>query len=161
VRELKTNAIYDEVHKEFILHTPSFDAYKWWIGGAGKSANMACIFAQLYVKGVCHGVHGFLVPIRNKTDNMPLPGVILGDCGPKVGNENIDNGFIAFNNYRISRDSLLNRFSQVSEEGIFSSPITNPDVRFATALGALEEGRITIATGAQVNLFCYLANVKK
>lgn len=152
VRDIKTMATYDEVHKEFVLNSPSFEAYKWWIGGAGKSANMACIMAQLYVKGICHGVHAFLVPLRNKKDNIPYPGVMIGDCGPKLGNENIDNGFIGFNNYRIPREALLDRFSQVSEEGVFSSPITNPDVRFATALGALEEGRITIASGTQVKI---------
>jgi acyl-CoA oxidase len=156
VRDIKTTATYDEAHKEFILHSPSYEAYKWWIGGAGKSSNMSCIFAQLYVKGVCHGVHAFLVPIRNKKTQTALPGVLLGDCGPKVGVDNIDNGFIGFSNYRVPKDALLDRFSQVSEDGIFSSPITNPDVRFATALGALEEGRITIASGSQVKLSNFL-----
>jgi acyl-CoA oxidase len=155
VRDIKTTATYDQVHREFILHSPSYDAYKWWIGGAAKSANMSCIFAQLYVNGNCHGVHTFLVPLRNKTTNLPYPGVLVGDCGPKVGNENIDNGFIGFHNYRIPREALLDRFSQVSEEGVFSSSITNPDVRFATALGALEEGRMTIATGSQVFIYIY------
>jgi acyl-CoA oxidase len=152
VRDIRTIATYDEVHKEFVLHSPSYDAYKWWIGGAGKTANMSCIFAQLYVKGVCHGVHIFLVPIRNKKTNLAYSGVILGDCGPKVGNENIDNGFIGFINYRVPRGALLNRYSEVSEDGIFSSSITSPDVRFATCLGALEEGRITIASGSQLLL---------
>jgi len=152
VRDIKTMATYDEAHKEFVLHSPNYESYKWWIGGAGKTSNMSCIFAQLYVKGVCHGVHIFLVPIRNKKTNLAYPGVILGDCGPKVGNENIDNGFIGFINYRVPRAALLDRYSQVSEEGIFSSSITNPDVRFATCLGALEEGRITITGGSHVLL---------
>jgi len=151
VRDIRTTATYDDAHKEFVINSPSYDAYKWWIGGAGKTANMSCIFAQLYVKGICHGVHCFLVPIRNKQTLLAYPGVILGDCGPKVGNENIDNGFIGFNNYRVPREALLNKYSQVSEDGIFTSTITNPDVRFATSLGALEEGRITIASGSQVS----------
>lgn len=122
------------------------------LGGAGKTANSSTIFAQMYVKGISQGVHCFLVPLRNKVDNTNYPGVLCGDCGPKIGNENIDNGFIAFTNYRVPRDALLDRYSQVSEDGVFSSPITNPDIRFATVLGALEEGRITLAAGSQVIL---------
>ena len=116
---------------------------------------MACVFAQLQVKGINQGVHCFLVGLRDKNTHLPFPGVTIGDCGPKVGNEVIDNGFIGFNNYRVPREALLDRFSKVSEDGNFSSPIVNPDTRFATVLGALEEGRITIAAGSQVN-FIYL-----
>jgi len=152
VRDIQLTATYDEKNQEFVMHSPSFEAYKWWIGGAAKTANMSCVFAQLYVKGISQGVHCFLVNIRDKATHLPLPGVLIGDCGPKVGNEVIDNGFIGFNKYRIPREALLDRYSTVSEDGNFSSPITNPDTRFATVLGALEEGRITIAAGSQVIL---------
>ena len=144
VREIKTTATYDEVNKEFKLNSPGYESYKWWIGGAGKTANMSVIFAQLYVKGICYGVHAFIVGLRNRKDNMPFSGVTIGDNGPKVGHDNIDNGFIGFNNYRISLECLLDKYSQVSEEGLFTSNIPNPDTRFATALGALEEGRISV-----------------
>jgi acyl-CoA oxidase len=80
---------------------------------------------------------------------MPFPGVHIGDCGPKVGNDNIDNGFIGFKNYRIPLESLLDKYSQVSEDGVFTTLINNPDIRFATALGALEEGRITVSLACQ------------
>lgn len=32
VRDIQTTATYDEVHKEFILNSPTKDSYKWWIG---------------------------------------------------------------------------------------------------------------------------------
>jgi acyl-CoA oxidase len=152
VRNVKTTAHYDEKLKEFVLNTPSQEAYKWWIGGAGRTSNMAIIFAQLYTRGNCYGVHAFLVSIRDKGDNMPFPGVILGDTGPKVGNDSIDNGFIAFNNYRIHKDALLDKISSVDDEGNFSSSISNPDTRFATALGALSEGRVGVGLGSHVSL---------
>jgi len=44
---------------------------------------------------------------------------VLGDCGKKNGHEGIDNGFIIFDNYRIPRENLLNRFSNVTEDGQF------------------------------------------
>lgn len=62
---------------------------------------MAAVFAQLYVKDNYQGVHWFLVPLRNKRNHQPFAWVIIGDIGPKVGNDVIDNGYIAFNNYRI------------------------------------------------------------
>jgi acyl-CoA oxidase len=152
VRSMQTIATFDDKTNEFILHSPSYDAYKWWIGGAGATANMGIIFAQLYTKGQCHGIHAFLVSLRNRFDNMPHPGVFLGDTGPKIGNEAVDNGFIGFFHYRVPRKALLDRFSQVNKDGTFSSQISNPDVRFATALGALSEGRVGVCLSSQVRI---------
>lgn len=53
----------------------------------------------------------------------------------------------------ITIESLLNKFSEVSPDGHFSSPISNPEVRFATAIGGLAEGRISVANTSQVNGF--------
>lgn len=61
--------------------------------------------------------------IRDKENHMPMPGVILGDCGLKAGHDGIDNGFIIFNHYRIPRENLLNRFSNVTEDGKFEAEI--------------------------------------
>jgi acyl-CoA oxidase len=48
---------------------------------------------------------------------LPLPGIILGDCGKKEGLEGIDNGFMIFNNVRIPKANMLNRFSDINEDG--------------------------------------------
>ena len=58
---------------------------------------------------------------------MPLPGITLGDCGKKIGMEAIDNGFMIFNDIRIPRENLLNRLSNVSEEGKFETFIESAD----------------------------------
>jgi acyl-CoA oxidase len=58
---------------------------------------------------------------------MPLPGVILGDCGKKMGLDGVDNGFIIFTNFRIPRRNLLNKFSNVAEDGAFQTLIESPD----------------------------------
>jgi len=58
---------------------------------------------------------------------MPLSGITLGDCGKKEGLDGIDNGFIIFNNFRIPRQNMLNRFSNVTEEGMFESTIESAD----------------------------------
>eukprot|EP00347_Sterkiella_histriomuscorum_P004091 403361786 len=147
VRGILTTATYDKKTKEFVLHTPEQKAMKFWIGGAGKSSNTASVFAQLYIDGKCYGPHAFLVPIRDQGSHMPMPGVTLGDCGLKAGHEGIDNGFIIFDHYRIPRENLLNRFSNVTEDGKFEPIIENADMRFGMSLGALSSGRIML-TGA-------------
>jgi acyl-CoA oxidase len=50
---------------------------------------------------------------------MPLPGVKVGDLGPKMGYNNVDNGWMMFDNFRIPRGSLLSRFGDVTSEGKF------------------------------------------
>ncbi len=56
----------------------------------------------------------------------------------------VDNGFILFTNFRIPRLNLLNRFSDVTEDGKFKTQIESADQRFALQLGALATGRIMV-----------------
>lgn len=127
VRGILTTATYDKETKEFVINTPCREAMKFWIGGASKTSNTSAIFAQLYVDGKCYGPHAFVLPIRDKETHMPLPGITLGDCGKKEGLDGIDNGFMIFNNFRIPRANMLNRFSNVTEDGKFESTIESPD----------------------------------
>lgn len=48
--------------------------------------------ARLITGGVDHGVHAFILPLRDPLTYQPLPGRIMGDIGPKVGYESNDNG---------------------------------------------------------------------
>jgi acyl-CoA oxidase len=139
-----TTAHYDKATKEFIINTPCEEAMKFWIGGAAKTSNISVIFAQLYIDDKNYGPHAFIVPIRNKETHMPLPGVILGDCGKKIGLDGVDNGFMIFNMVRVPRDNLLNRFSNVTENGEFQTLIENPDHRFGMQIGALGTGRVFV-----------------
>jgi len=38
VAGLETTATFDKETDEFIIHTPSLTATKWWIGGAAQTA---------------------------------------------------------------------------------------------------------------------------
>ena len=49
--------------------------------------------AQLVIEGNVLGVHPFFIQLRSLTDHKPLPGVTLGDIGPKLGFNSTDNGF--------------------------------------------------------------------
>lgn len=45
VRGIQTVATYDPKTKEFVINTPGELAMKFWIGGAGKRATMAAVWA--------------------------------------------------------------------------------------------------------------------
>ena len=130
VKGILTTATFDKTTQEFILNTPCQEAMKFWIGGASKTSNTAAIFAQLYIDGKCYGPHAFVVQIRDRETHRPLNGVELGDCGAKLGIDGVDNGFIIFNNIRIPKRNLLNRFSDVKEDGTFVTDIQSHDQRF-------------------------------
>ena len=42
---LETTATFDKDSDEFIIHTPSITATKWWPGDMGRFANHAVVFA--------------------------------------------------------------------------------------------------------------------
>ena len=96
---------------------------KFWIGALAESATMSVIWAQLVIDGKKYGPHPFIVPIRDPKTHLPFKGVTIGDCGPKNGSDNIDNGYVLFNNYRIPQDYGLDRLSGVDENGKFRSVV--------------------------------------
>ncbi|XP_026577428.1 peroxisomal acyl-coenzyme A oxidase 2 [Pseudonaja textilis] len=117
LRGLETTATFDVATQEFILNTPTFSAMKWWPGDLGRTATHAVVFAQLYLKGHCYGMHPFIVQIRSLRDHSPSQGITLGDIGPKMGFENVDNGFLILKNVRVPRENMLAKFSQVLPDG--------------------------------------------
>jgi len=152
VAGVETTATYDLATKEFILDSPTPTAAKWWIGALGKTANMAVVFAQLILQGKNVGVHCFLVPIRHYDTHQALPGIIIGDCGPKMGLHGIDNGFCLFRQYRVPYDALLDRFSHLSADGKLKATIKNKEKRFAAMLSAFTRARTGVCYGGLTNL---------
>ncbi|MEM1219458.1 MAG: acyl-CoA dehydrogenase [Bacteroidota bacterium] len=142
VRQLETTAIYEPETKEFIIHSPHRNAGTEYIGNALHS-RMATVFAQLIVRGENQGIHALLVPLRNENHQL-LPGVTVEDNGYKLGLNGVDNGRIWFNQVRVPRENLLDRFAQVDEDGTYQSPIENPSKRFFTMLGTLVGGRVAV-----------------
>jgi acyl-CoA oxidase len=147
VRDIETTATYDRSRDAFVIHTPVPRARKDWIGGAAQTARMASVFAQLEVEGERHGVHVFLVPLRDE-HGRPHAGVQIEDCGLKVGLNGVDNGRIGFDRVSVPRANLLDRFGAVDPEGRYSSPIVGQGRRFFTMLATLVAGRISIAAAS-------------
>jgi acyl-CoA oxidase len=149
VQALGTTATYDASTGEFVIHTPHEEARKDYIGNAARDGRMAVVFAQLVVGGENRGVHALLVPLRDE-DGEPLPGVRIEDCGPKLGLDGVDNGRIWFDQVRVPREDLLDRYASVAPDGTYTSPIENPTKRFFTMLGTLIQGRVSVS-GASIS----------
>ncbi len=74
----------------------------------GKTATHAVVMARLIVGGVDRGPHAFMVQLRSLQDHRPMPGITVGDIGPKFGYNGVDNGFMSMDHVRI-RTSLVGR----------------------------------------------------
>ncbi len=142
LQSFETTATYDKNTEEFVIHSPTLTSIKWWIGGASQSATHAIIFAKLITDGIDNGTHSFIVKLRDDNFDV-LPGITVGDVGPKRGRNGLDNGWIQFDHFRIPRKQMLMKWSQVTKEGKYI-PSEFPQL----AYGALIGGRVFVIRGA-------------
>lgn len=160
VAGIQTEARYDPATDEFVLHTPHPDATKWWIGQLGKCANHTVLFAQLLMpvqdassgasepkKYRSMGPHPFLVQVRRYEDHSVIPGITVGDIGPKLGFAALDNGFLSFEHHRIPRTNLLSRYAKIDPVTKQYVPPSNPKLLYGSML-AVRVGIVQSSTMA-------------
>ncbi|KIX05786.1 uncharacterized protein Z518_03758 [Rhinocladiella mackenziei CBS 650.93] len=138
VKGIECQAKWEPQTKEFILHSPTITASKWWNGALGRTANHAIVVAQLLLpdsktgKYKSYGPHQFIVQIRDMKTNKPLDGIVIGDIGPKYGYPGMDNGYMLFNQFRVPHSALLSKYSGVDPEtGMYIKP-ENPAVVYGS-----------------------------
>ncbi|KAI0742970.1 acyl-CoA oxidase [Daedaleopsis nitida] len=125
VSALETTATYIPSTREFEIHSPTVTSSKWWIGALGKTATHGVVQARLILpNGRDVGPHLFFVQLRSLDDHMVLPGITIGDIGPKAmaGYAAIDNGFARFDHVRIPREQMLSAFASVTPDGQYVQP---------------------------------------
>ncbi|TFK16609.1 acyl-CoA oxidase [Coprinopsis marcescibilis] len=124
VSRLETTATYIPETSEFEINSPTLTSSKWWIGALGKTATHGVVQAKLILGGKDYGPHLFFVQLRNMNDHNPLPGIMIGDIGPKSGSgfAPTDNGFARFDHVRIPKEQMLSKFAQVTDDAKYVQP---------------------------------------
>lgn len=77
------------------------------------TANYAIVVAQLYTNGKCHGIHPFIVQLRDEETHVPMPGIKIGEIGTKLGMNATNNGYLGFDHVRIPRNQMLMKNNKV------------------------------------------------
>jgi acyl-CoA oxidase len=144
VRDIETTARYDASTHEFVIHTPSDSACKVFVGNAARYARIATVFARLQIGDEDHGIHAFLVPLRD-IDEKLVRGVSIEDVGEKLGLNGVDNGIISFDHVKIPRGNLLNRYADVGEDGTYTASHPTAELGYFNMLSTLMGGRVGVA----------------
>lgn len=155
VAGLETTATLDTDKDEFVIHSPSIRATKFWPGSLGRHSNHAIVFARLITQGNDYGPQPFMVQIRSFENHLPLPGVKVGDIGTKMGYNSIDNGYLSFDHYRIPRENMLCRFVKVDKEGNFELA---GDPRIVYQIMVITRLQLLFTSGATLLRGCTIAS---
>ncbi|CDO76000.1 hypothetical protein BN946_scf184780.g7 [Trametes cinnabarina] len=125
VSALETTATYLSDTQEFEIHSPTLTSSKWWVGALGKTATHGVVQARLILPGGQDmGPHLFFVQLRSLEDHRVMPGITIGDIGPKAvgGYAPVDNGYARFDHVRVPRKCMLSAFAAVTPEGKYVQP---------------------------------------
>jgi len=120
VRGLETVAIFDRETDEFVIHSPTLTSLKWWPTGM-YACTHGVVMAQLVIDGKGYGFHGFMVQFRDDNGNL-MPGVEVGELGPKINPDNTNIGYARFSHVRIPRFNMFAKFQQVTRDGNYVAP---------------------------------------
>ncbi|GAB7354406.1 hypothetical protein MBLNU459_g4900t1 [Dothideomycetes sp. NU459] len=155
VKGIELQARWDPRTREFVLHSPTLTASKWWNGSMGRTATHAIAVAQLLLPDSSakdgfksYGPHPFIVQIRDMKTHLPLDGIVVGDIGPKYGYASMDNGYMLFDSFRVPHSAMLSRYSRVDPNTSRYTKPANP----AVVYGSLTAVRATIVMHARLVL---------
>lgn len=140
---VNTRADFDATSETFVLNSPDRGAWKNWIS-QGLVADKTVAIADLFVGGKSYGPHAFVMSLREK--GVPVPGVQLADMGKKTIGNDLDNAAIGFQDVRVPKDALLNRFADIVD-GKYVQKVQGLPV-FHMVGQRLFTGRVAVAQAA-------------
>ena len=119
VRGLETTATFDAETDEFVIHSPTLSSMKWWPTGM-YACTHGVVFAQLIIKGKSQGVFGFFVQFRDEHGEL-MPGVEVGEIGPKLTPGETNIGYAKFDHVRVPRFNMFSKHASVGRDGTFNA----------------------------------------
>lgn len=128
LRGLETVATYDIATQEFIIHSPTLTSLKWWPTGM-YCCTHAAVMANLYLDGKNLGFHGFMVQLRDDKGSC-LPGIEIGEIGPKINPGHTNIGYARFTHVRIPLFNMFARAQQVTPGGEYVRPASKAVSKF-------------------------------
>jgi len=141
---VETTCDWDPATQEFVLHTPCDKAAKNWIS-QGYTAEVGVVVANLRVNGHDHGPHPFFINLRDEAGALQ-PGIRIEDMGTKTIANDLDNARVWFDQVRLPRDAILNKFADVVEDEYVQ--VTDERMRIEVIGQRLLTGRQAIAEAA-------------
>ncbi|OJD24422.1 hypothetical protein ACJ73_04220 [Blastomyces percursus] len=118
VRGIETRATLD-TEKDKFINPLTLTSAKFWPGAMASSCTHGILMARLVIRGKDHGVHPFVVTLRNVDDFKPVQGVEFGDLGMEMGYSGTTNGYALFSGLRIPRNHLLMGHAKVHRDGTY------------------------------------------
>lgn len=141
---VETTAHWDANSQEFVLHTPNDKAAKNWIS-QGYTAELGVVIANLIIEGKSLGPHPFILTMRNEKGQL-LPGIRIEDMGIKTVANDLDNARVWFDNLRMPKSALLNKFCDIVDNKYVQ--VGNEKMRIEVIGQRLLTGRQCIAEAA-------------
>lgn len=164
VSNLQTTVTYNRLNQCLVLHTPSPEACKFWIGNALRAAQVVMVLARLIVDGEDEdededeGLHWFRVQIRDKENGPLLPGVKVMACDPKGGIHANQVAGIRFCNMKLPLDAMMQGHARFTADGKFTSDVPK-EKRVTCAMETFIQERLFAMSAARggAELCTYLA----
>eukprot|EP00164_Ancoracysta_twista_P007838 GFYU01011208.1.p1 GENE.GFYU01011208.1~~GFYU01011208.1.p1 ORF type:complete len:681 (-),score=119.13 GFYU01011208.1:223-2265(-) len=144
---LDTTVEYDHEKKTMTINTPTSSAQKTWVTFAGTYATDCLLFANLIVKGVNHGIHPFVVPLRDEEGKL-TQGITVNDMGHMICMNGTDCSRMNFDYVHVTPDALLDRYARITSEGEYESDIEDPSKRIHKFTQMLTQARVVAASAA-------------
>ena len=79
------------------------------------------------------------------------------DMGYRMGLNGVDNAKLFFENVRVPQENLLNRYSDIDENGVFSTQIESPRARFLTVADQVRIYSLFSSFSPTRHVFCGIA----
>lgn len=154
---IRTEAVYDDDAREFVLHTPTRDAVKHPASvGLDGIARLGIVSARLIVHGVDRGTALFLVALRDEAG--PCPGVTITPRS-RTPLLPMDYAAVELVGVRVPYSRWLSDGASIAEDGIFQDPLDGPDARSrrSVAMSRFAWGAVTVALAAVARASAVLA----